>query len=254
MMESMNDVPGHLQTRELAELAGVTPRALRHYHQIGLLDEPPRTGNGYREYSIEDLVQVLRIKQLSQVGVSLRKIREILEASPVLTADVIDSIDRDLAAEAGRIAEQRKLLDSLRGQSPPVMGLAGDGELAKLDRDMWLLLTGTESAPDGIAGSIPQALQESGALAAAEPWLAELEKLSGETEVDDALVEQLVREMLDFVELVFAHLEIDQVAEQHPLAAQLEQLQKERLSPAQLLVWQRFQSEVEKLFEVQGDT
>ena len=31
---------------ELAELAGVTVRTLRHYHQIGLLPEPPRTAGG----------------------------------------------------------------------------------------------------------------------------------------------------------------------------------------------------------------
>ena len=27
-------------TRELAELAGTTVKAVRHYHEIGLLDEP----------------------------------------------------------------------------------------------------------------------------------------------------------------------------------------------------------------------
>ncbi|MEV4016841.1 MerR family DNA-binding transcriptional regulator [Nonomuraea angiospora] len=33
---------------ELAELAGVTVRTLRHYHQIGLLPEPRRASGGYR--------------------------------------------------------------------------------------------------------------------------------------------------------------------------------------------------------------
>jgi DNA-binding transcriptional MerR regulator len=36
--------------RQLSKLAGVTPRALRHYDDIGLLD-PSRIGeNGYRCY------------------------------------------------------------------------------------------------------------------------------------------------------------------------------------------------------------
>lgn len=254
MMEDMNDVPEQLQTRELAELAGVTPRALRHYHQIGLLDEPPRSSNGYREYGIEDLVRVLRIKQLSQVGVPLRKIREILAAHSGLTGDIIDDIDRDLAAEAARIAEQRNLLSSLRRQTPQVVGLAGDGEIAKLDSDMWLLLTGTENAPGGIAESIPRALRDSGVLNSAGEWLTELEALGDQTEVENAVVEQLVHKMLDFARSVFAHLDLDEIHDSHPLAAQLEQLQKERLSPAQLVVWQRFQSEAEKVFEAHRDT
>ncbi|MEQ3553652.1 WhiB family transcriptional regulator [Pseudonocardia nematodicida] len=35
-------------TRQLAELAGTTVRAVRHYHEVGLLDEPARRANGYK--------------------------------------------------------------------------------------------------------------------------------------------------------------------------------------------------------------
>ncbi|MGD0244131.1 MAG: MerR family DNA-binding transcriptional regulator [Streptosporangiaceae bacterium] len=37
---------------ELAGLVGISTRAVRHYHRIGLLAEPGRTANGYREYSL----------------------------------------------------------------------------------------------------------------------------------------------------------------------------------------------------------
>ncbi|MFI6030714.1 MerR family transcriptional regulator [Amycolatopsis magusensis] len=50
-----------LRTSELAEVAGVTVRALRHYHQIGLLAEPPRSAGGYRRYDVGHLVRLLRI-------------------------------------------------------------------------------------------------------------------------------------------------------------------------------------------------
>ncbi|MFE6709480.1 MerR family DNA-binding transcriptional regulator [Streptomyces sp. NPDC057695] len=33
-------------TRDIAELAGTSLRAVRHYHHIGLLDEPDRLSNG----------------------------------------------------------------------------------------------------------------------------------------------------------------------------------------------------------------
>jgi DNA-binding transcriptional MerR regulator len=37
-----------LTISRLAAYAGVTVRALRHYHQIGLLPEPERDHSGYR--------------------------------------------------------------------------------------------------------------------------------------------------------------------------------------------------------------
>ena len=52
---------------ELAELAGVTVRTLRHYHQIGLLPEPPRSTGGYRRYNVSDLVRLLRINADSNI-------------------------------------------------------------------------------------------------------------------------------------------------------------------------------------------
>ena len=35
---------------QLATYAGVTVRAVRHYHAKGLLPEPARDGSGYRRY------------------------------------------------------------------------------------------------------------------------------------------------------------------------------------------------------------
>jgi DNA-binding transcriptional MerR regulator len=39
---------------ELAGLVGISTRAIRHYHHVGLLAEPARKANGYREYSLRD--------------------------------------------------------------------------------------------------------------------------------------------------------------------------------------------------------
>src|SRR5204863_5377681 len=36
-------------TREIAELAGTSLRAVRHYHEVGLLAEPERRANGYKQ-------------------------------------------------------------------------------------------------------------------------------------------------------------------------------------------------------------
>ena len=50
-------------TSRLAELAGTTLNTVRHYHRRGLLDEPPRAGNGYKQYGVEHLVRLLQIRR-----------------------------------------------------------------------------------------------------------------------------------------------------------------------------------------------
>lgn len=53
---------------ELAGLVGISARAIRHYHRIGLLAEPARKANGYREYSLRDAVELARVRRLTGGG------------------------------------------------------------------------------------------------------------------------------------------------------------------------------------------
>ncbi len=53
---------------ELAELAGVTVKAIRYYERIGLLT-PARHRNGYRNYTEADLRVVRELRELQRMGV-----------------------------------------------------------------------------------------------------------------------------------------------------------------------------------------
>lgn len=64
--------------RELAQLAGVTVRALHHYDRLGLL-EPRRTEKGYRVYSLKDLAILEQIVALKFIGLPLETIRGLLQ-------------------------------------------------------------------------------------------------------------------------------------------------------------------------------
>lgn len=103
-----------MRSHELAELAGTTPRALRHYHKIGLLPEVPRDTNGYRRYGARDLVRVLRIRQLAAGGMSLRKIGSALDQDTRHQDDLLAELDRELKAQADKIETQRKIIADLR--------------------------------------------------------------------------------------------------------------------------------------------
>lgn len=63
---------------ELGERAGVTPRALRHYEELGLLSAR-RLSNGYREYDEHDLALVAEIHRLVELGFALEETRPFVE-------------------------------------------------------------------------------------------------------------------------------------------------------------------------------
>jgi len=63
---------------QLAKLCGVTVRAVRHYHRIGLLAEPDRDAAGYRRHAATAVVDLIRIKVLAESGVPLARVRQLI--------------------------------------------------------------------------------------------------------------------------------------------------------------------------------
>jgi DNA-binding transcriptional MerR regulator len=63
---------------ELGERAGVSPRTLRHYEELGLL-AAGRAANGYRSYDDADLRAVAEIRTLVGLGLSLEETRPFVE-------------------------------------------------------------------------------------------------------------------------------------------------------------------------------
>jgi DNA-binding transcriptional MerR regulator len=88
-----------LTISQLAAYAGVTVRAVRHYHAKGLLPEPDRDHSGYRRYGAEAVVELIRIRTLADAGVPLSRVRELLVAGEEEFAAAIEDIDRRLRAE-----------------------------------------------------------------------------------------------------------------------------------------------------------
>lgn len=106
-----------MRSGELAGFAGVTVRTLRHYHQIGILEEPERSANGYREYDVAHLVRVLRIKRLADLGFALQD----LPLDDAADHDAqLEALDAELAAQIDRLTGQRAVVAALRagGASP----------------------------------------------------------------------------------------------------------------------------------------
>lgn len=96
---------------ELAGVVGVTTRAIRHYHHLGLLPEAERRANGYREYGLRHAVALARIRRLTELGLGLAEVRDVLadDAGREL-AEVLAELDSDLARQETAIRERRERL------------------------------------------------------------------------------------------------------------------------------------------------
>src|SRR5205814_2375620 len=98
---------------QLASYAGVSIRAVRHYHQIGLLQEPQRDASGYRTYDAVAVVRLIRIRTLAGAGVPLARVRELLDADPQTFAAATTEIDRQLRAQIRVLREHRRRIAQL---------------------------------------------------------------------------------------------------------------------------------------------
>lgn len=141
-----------LTISQLATYAGVTVRAVRHYHAKGLLPEPRRDRSGYRRYDAAAVVELIRIRTLAEAGVPLSRVHELLAADEHEFATAIDDIDRRLQTEIQESRRQRKRVAELangdRLALPPeaVVYLDRLRELGvperaiQMERDAWILV------------------------------------------------------------------------------------------------------------------
>ncbi|HEY8547058.1 MAG TPA: MerR family transcriptional regulator, partial [Acidimicrobiales bacterium] len=110
-----------LRIGELAQLTGVSRRALRHYERQGLL--PARRGdNGYRHFDRDAVARVGAIRELLAMGLPTRLVREVLpcvlDADPArLRCPELRSILHDelarLDARAAEIDDARRRIETL---------------------------------------------------------------------------------------------------------------------------------------------
>ncbi|MER5584626.1 MerR family transcriptional regulator [Streptomyces asoensis] len=141
-----------LTISQLAAYAGVTVRAVRHYHRIGLLPEPERDRSGYRTYDAVAVVRLIRIRTLADAGVPLARVQELLNASPDEFAAGVQEIDKALRAEISRLQDTRSRLARLAAGEhlalPPsvvdylerLRGLGVEERYIEMERDAWIMI------------------------------------------------------------------------------------------------------------------
>ena len=137
---------------QLAAYAGVTIKAVRHYHQRGLLEEPPRDSSGYRRYSAEHAIALIKIKTLAEAGVPLARIKELLAADPDRFVAAMAEIDRNLQERTEELHRSRERIAELSAGDrlfvsaevaeylDRLLELGVSRRLVQTERDSWILM------------------------------------------------------------------------------------------------------------------
>ncbi|MGY4719972.1 MerR family transcriptional regulator [Naumannella huperziae] len=94
-----------MQIGELSARTGVSPRALRHYEEQGLLN-PHRTSGGYRDYAEQDAGTVERIRVMLAAGLGTATIRRYLDCLAAGEDGLQVQLCPDLRRELAKV-EQR---------------------------------------------------------------------------------------------------------------------------------------------------
>lgn len=137
---------------QLATYAGVTIKAIRHYHKCRLLGEPPRDSSNYRRYSAQDAIALVKIKTLAAAGVPLARIKVLLTASPDAFAAAIAEIDLRLQQRITDLNHAREHITQLSSGDALFVSadvanyldrlrkLGVSERVVEMEREVWILM------------------------------------------------------------------------------------------------------------------
>jgi MerR family transcriptional regulator, thiopeptide resistance regulator len=225
---------------KVAEVAGLTPRAVRYYHSIGLLPEPPRDGSGYRRYGGKEVIELVRVARLRALGMPLPQIAErvsVTASGDVSLADALGALAGELDAEIDKLVATRDRLQELARSETfdqPVKALTqalqDQGVLGPADdlrgSEKWAAAILDAVHPEGMPGVLAEASRlfgDSTVLEALRPLRRRLGKLSARS--SDAAVAALAADVASLLTSrdVDGQVDIDMV----------NQLLTDRLNPVQ---------------------
>lgn len=222
--------PGLLTIGQLADYVGVTIRAVRHYHQRGLLPEPDRDASGYRRYDADAVIKLIRIKALADAGVPLARIEEVLAARPAEFSQAVAQIDKALATRIRELQQQRRRVSQLAAGDrlfvPAEIAdlfdrfreLGVSDRAIQIERDGWILLAARY--PDQARSWARDKLA-----ALADPEFQRLYRAYSEAydwDPDDPRLAEVADSLVDFAqrhrgELDRHHVDLEQVSAALPM-------------------------------------
>ena len=126
-----------MNTKAVCRRMSVTPKMLRIYEEQGLI-KPQRLENNYRDYSLENLVQIETISILRRLGFSTGEIRSIISFDKTEN-EYLDMFYLQYKAIESQINELKEKKEELRGTVNKMLISRGSEDINEM------LLTGGKS-------------------------------------------------------------------------------------------------------------
>lgn len=140
--------PRLLRIAEVAELVGLTSRAIRYYEELGLLKPAARSEGAYRLYDADDVERLRTIRRLrDDAGFSLAEVGQLLEDEVArardrarfrashdhaeqlaLTRGAIERADRQLALLEEKAARLAEMVEDARARQARLRARLADLE------------------------------------------------------------------------------------------------------------------------------
>jgi len=114
-----------LTVKRLSQLAGVTPRTLHYYDEIGLLEPETVGANGYRYYGDDSLLKLQQILFYRELDLSLEDIRQIMGRRDYDVLEALEGHKRALGQKLGRL---ERLIQTV---NDTILHLKGQKEMSK---------------------------------------------------------------------------------------------------------------------------
>lgn len=106
---------------ELAQLAGISTRALRHYDAIGLLPPAYATDAGYRKYTTDEVDRLQEILFYKELGMELGEIASLIGQAGYDRTEALQTHLAQLVARRDRMDEVittlQRTIDSMKGKT-----------------------------------------------------------------------------------------------------------------------------------------
>lgn len=109
----MSGAAGGITIGQAAAFAGVTIKTVRHYHKLGLVEEPDRDVSGYRRYGSDDLLRLVQVRTLAAAGVPLADIGGMLDADAERFALSLTDVEQRLTDQIEELVARRDTLHRL---------------------------------------------------------------------------------------------------------------------------------------------
>ncbi len=161
--------------------------------------------------------------------------------------ELLDDLDCELAAQAARIGEQRRMLADVRRLSVRNVWPVSEDRAtttAKFDQDVWTLVTATGAFDGDSAAAVLEVLGGGDTAAQVVALATEFEQLAERSHIDDAEAERLAEQMVAAGESVLTEAGIEPADEEQPVAALIQNMHIDVLSPVQQKVWKMFLARV----------